>query len=51
MLFGQSAGGESILIHLSSPIASGGLFHKAVSESGPMSLNFKVFSLFNNKIR
>lgn len=41
MIFGESAGGESILIHLSSPKASGGLFTSALAESGPMSLNFK----------
>jgi para-nitrobenzyl esterase len=42
LIFGESAGGESVLIHLASPKASGGLFTSALAESGPMSLNFKV---------
>ncbi len=39
---GQSAGGESVLIHLSSPsnpVAS--MFSAAISESGPLPMNFK----------
>jgi carboxylesterase type B len=39
---GQSAGGESVLIHLTNPknpIA--GYFSSAISESGPTSMNFK----------
>jgi carboxylesterase type B len=41
-LAGQSAGGESVLIHLSNPqneVAS--MFHAAISESGPLPMNFK----------
>jgi carboxylesterase type B len=40
-IFGQSAGGESVLIHMASPVPSKGLFQAAISESGPMALNFK----------
>jgi len=40
-IFGQSAGGESVQIHMASPNASAGLFQAVISESGPMSLNFK----------
>lgn len=34
-LFGQSAGGESVLIHLVSPY-SRGLYEQAIVESGPL---------------
>eukprot|EP01130_Rhizamoeba_saxonica_P016655 TRINITY_DN7745_c0_g1_i1.p1 TRINITY_DN7745_c0_g1~~TRINITY_DN7745_c0_g1_i1.p1 ORF type:complete len:454 (+),score=96.00 TRINITY_DN7745_c0_g1_i1:400-1761(+) len=41
-IFGQSAGGESVLIHMSSPDAgSAKHFSRAIVESGPISLNFK----------
>jgi len=33
-IFGQSAGGESVLVHLASP-TSKGLFQQAIVESGP----------------
>ena len=43
MLMGQSAGGESVLIHLASPNnPAAGLFHAAVAESGPLPMNFKL---------
>jgi para-nitrobenzyl esterase len=42
MIFGQSAGGESVLIHLASPNAySASYFQSAIVESGPIALNFK----------
>jgi para-nitrobenzyl esterase len=37
-IFGQSAGGESVLIHLVSP-QSKGLYHQAIVESGPFWAN------------
>ena len=36
-IFGESAGGASVCLHLVSP-GSGGLFHRAISESGPCRL-------------
>ena len=42
MLFGQSAGGESVLIHLTSPQNPvSKYFSSAVVESGPLGMNFK----------
>jgi carboxylesterase type B len=41
-VFGQSAGGQSVLFHLSAPDAyTAKFFHRAIVESGPLSLNFK----------
>jgi para-nitrobenzyl esterase len=36
-IFGQSAGGESVFIHLASPLSKG-LFHRAISMSSPAAL-------------
>lgn len=36
-IFGESAGGASVCLHLASP-QSGGLFHRAISQSGPCRL-------------
>ncbi|MFD9301377.1 carboxylesterase/lipase family protein [Streptomyces sp. NPDC060048] len=36
-VFGESAGGLSVCLHLTSP-ASAGLFHRAIAQSGPCSL-------------
>jgi carboxylesterase type B len=46
-LVGQSAGGESVLIHLTSPTnAVASMFHAVVSESGPLPMNFKFRNFF-----
>uniref|UniRef100_A0A6B2L168 Carboxylic ester hydrolase n=1 Tax=Arcella intermedia TaxID=1963864 RepID=A0A6B2L168_9EUKA len=42
-IFGESAGGESVLVHLASPNATtANYFHRAIVESGPFALNFRT---------
>ncbi|WP_308379654.1 carboxylesterase family protein [Streptomyces sp. ISL-43] len=43
-VFGESAGGLSVCLHLTSP-ASAGLFHRAITQSGPCSLSAPARSL------
>ncbi|MEU3777834.1 carboxylesterase family protein [Streptomyces sp. NPDC032472] len=49
-LFGESAGGLSVCAHLASP-ASGGLFRRAVSQSGPCSLDSPPGSVLPGQAR
>lgn len=42
-IFGQSAGGESVLIHMANTLVpESKMFHKAIVQSGPMSINFRT---------
>jgi para-nitrobenzyl esterase len=47
-IFGQSAGAESIFIHLVSPVSEG-LFHQAIVESGPLLNSGTVIDAVNSK--
>jgi carboxylesterase type B len=41
-IFGQSAGGISVAIHLTSPV-SAGLFHRAIVQSNPFAIFFRDY--------
>lgn len=47
-IFGQSAGAESIFIHLVSPVSKG-LFHQAIVSSGPLLNKGSVYDAVNSR--
>jgi para-nitrobenzyl esterase len=47
-IFGQSAGGSSVLVHLVSP-QSKGLYRQAIVESGPLWTNGTILDIFSPK--
>jgi para-nitrobenzyl esterase len=47
-IFGQSAGGSSILVHLVSP-ESKGLYQQAIVQSGPIWTNGTILSIYSSK--
>ena len=47
-IFGQSAGGSSVLVHLVSP-QSKGLYRQAIVESGPLWTNGTILDIFGSK--
>jgi para-nitrobenzyl esterase len=47
-IFGQSAGGSSVLVHLVSP-QSKGLYRQAIVESGPLWTNGTILDIFSQK--